>query len=146
MKEYKIIDNFLSEEDCTNIVKNTLENTYFPLFLKNGVSSLNVSKDGIYFTHNFFSKGKINCPYFNLLLPILEKISPLSNLRIQFNLYPQTFFRKKHNYHKDYDFQHKGMIYYLNTNNGQTILHNNIKVKPVKSIKLVKKRSSKENE
>jgi hypothetical protein len=133
MKEYEIIDNFLLQEEYILLHKNTLENDYFPLYLKCGVAQHTLSKDGIYFTHNFFSDESIKSPFFEILYPILKKINPIKILRVQLNLYPKTFFIKKHEYHKDCDISHKGMIYYLNTNNGKTILHDGTKIKSVKN-------------
>ena len=139
MKNYKIIDNFLPYDQYENICKNTLQNTYFPLYLKCGIARHMLSKDGIYFTHNFFSEDIVQSPYFDLLYPILEKINTDKLLRVQFNLYPKTFFIRRHEYHKDYDISHKGIIYYLNTNNGKTILYNGLKIDSIKNRALDRK-------
>jgi len=134
LKKYQIIDNFLSSGQCENIISSTIKNTSFPLFLKNGVSGKDVN-DGIYFTHCFFEYGKVNSTFFQVLNPILEKIEYSKMIRIQLNLYPKTSFIKKHEYHVDYNFSHKGLIYYLNTNNGKTILKGKFKNHSIKSVK-----------
>jgi len=137
----KVIDNFLSNVDIKKIIQNTIENENFSLYMKDGTSytfktqSL-YTNDGVYFTHNFFKDGNINSEAYFLLDPLIRKINPKKILRIQLNLYPKTFFIKKHGWHIDFDFPHKGCILYLNTNNGKTILKNkflNIGIRSVKN-------------
>jgi uncharacterized protein YbcV (DUF1398 family) len=129
----KIIDNFLSDYEFNLICEQTIDNHYFPLFLKKDVAYEN-SNDGIYFTHKFFNDGKVTSNFFHILNPILNKINPKQILRIQFNLYPKTILIKRHAYHIDFDFPHNGLIYYLNSNNGKTILKNKVFNKKIKSI------------
>lgn len=136
----KVVDNFLSDNQIKNINKNTIENENFSLYMKDGTSYTSTTQslyvnDGVYFTHNFFKDGSINSEAYFLLEPLIEKINPQKLLRIQLNLYPKTFFIKKHGWHIDFDFQHRGCILYLNTNNGKTILKNGILNINIKSIK-----------
>jgi hypothetical protein len=133
MKNYTIVDNFLSDCQFNLICKQTIENDYFPLYFKKYVAHEN-SNDGIYFTHKFFDDGKVTSSFFHILDPILNKISPKQILRIQFNLYPKTIFIKRHTYHKDFNFSHNGLIYYLNSNNGKTILKNEVFNTKIKSL------------
>lgn len=135
LNEYKIIDNFLSIDDYNFILKNTIYNDFFNLYLNHGVAFRNKSKDGIFFTHNFVYNKKITSDFFNVLSPIIEKIKIKELIRIQLNLYPKTTFVNKHEWHNDLDYSHQGLIYYLNTNNGYTILKNNFFNTKIKSIK-----------
>lgn len=137
---YQVVDNFLEQSDIENIIKNTIKNENFSLYLKGGTSYteneiLYFNNDGIYFTHNFFKDDKISSDAFFLLNPLLEKIKPNKLLRIQLNLYPKTFFIKRHGWHTDFNFPHKGCILYLNNNNGKTILKNGLFDNKIKSIK-----------
>lgn len=132
---YEIIDKFLSEEEFVYLKNNTILNYEFPLFLQNGVSKPNAN-DGGFFTHYFFKNGEPCGNHYNLIYPILKKINPSKIFRVQLNLYPKTFFTQKHNWHVDGNFQHKGCILYLNSNNGFTILKNNpfnVKIKSVEN-------------
>ena len=127
----KIIDNFLSQQDFKYIISNTLNNRNFPFYLSNGVSD-NYTNDGIYFTHLVSESNKIYSDY-NILAPLLSKIKHKQIFRVKYNLYPKTFFRKKHKWHRDLSDEHKGLIYYLNTNNGRTDIKGEAKVKSIEN-------------
>ena len=130
-KHHEIIDNFLSKEDHEFLVNTILKTPEFPFYLKHGVSYLNESNDGCYFTHMFYNREKGESYSFWMLKPILDIVKPFGIMRSQVNLYPKTFFRKRHDMHIDNEVKHKGVLYYLNTNNGFTILHDGTKVKSV---------------
>ena len=50
-------------------------------------------------------------------------------MRIKANLYYKTPILKEHPEHMDYDFPHKGAIYYINDNDGYTVLKGKHKIK-----------------
>ena len=127
----KIIDNFLSHQDFKSITSNTLYNRDFPFYLAHGVSDTYVN-DGIYFTHRVIDSNKIYGDH-NILAPLLSKINYKQIFRLKYNLYPKTFFRKKHKWHRDFPDEHKGLIYYLNTNNGRTDIKGQAKVKSIEN-------------
>ena len=127
-----VIDNYLSENDFKFLKKAIVDDCVLPLFLQTSVGSVDI-EDGIFFTHLFFDNGQWNSPHRELLFPILNKLNPSEIIRIQLNLYPKTFFIKKHSWHVDRKFSHKGCILYLNTNNGRTIIRNSIKAKSVEN-------------
>lgn len=131
---YKIIDNFLSEEEFENI-KNFILNSDFPWNLTpvvtNQKENLPVSAS-YYFTHEFWS-GFHTEPQSQIFAPVLNKIECHAMMRIKGNLYPSTETIVYHDNHVDYDFPHRGAIFYLNTNNGLTILENEIKVESVEN-------------
>ena len=129
-EDYKVIDNFLSKEDF-NKIKEVMIGSNFPWYYNKEVSNLN-SKDGIYFTHNFFNLFT-HSDYVNILKPILKLLKPKSLIRIKGNLYPCTEKLIKHGNHIDYDYLHKGFIFYINTNNGYTILNDKIKIKSIEN-------------
>ena len=118
---YDVIENFLSEEDFSDLVANTINNVYFPLFLKQRVAA-SWTNDGIYFTHCFWQNDGVNSDYYKHIIPILDKLLPNKIKRIQFNLYPKTHEIVRHDWHVDEPDDHKGCILYLNTNDGQTLL------------------------
>lgn len=120
---YNVISDFLTDKEHEIISELTINNRYFPLFLKDSVAKPD-SKDGFYFTHTFYTeKDKINSDYFKAIEDIfLPKIKPKKLLRVQYNLYIGTSNIIEHDWHIDYEQEHKGLLYYLNTNNGQTHL------------------------
>lgn len=128
-----IIDNFLDERSFLRI-KNIMMNNTFPWYTigLSGVSHRN-SNDGMYFTHNFYSNNQPNSNFLEILQPIIQKVSHKSIIRIKGNLYPGTKRRLFHDWHKDYNFLHEGFIYYVNSNNGFTILKNGERIKSLEN-------------
>ena len=118
---YDVIENFLEEEDFSELVKQTLNNPYFPLFLKQRVAA-SWTDDGIYFTHCFWQGDQISSDFFQQIVPVIKKLDAEKLIRNQFNLYPQTAETVRHDWHIDQPDDHKGCILYLNTNDGQTLL------------------------
>jgi hypothetical protein len=136
--QYKLIKNFLPKEkfkllkECMIGNVNNKSNVDFPWYLNLTVSGKK-EKDGIYFIHLFYHANQINSSFFNYLQPVLEIIKPKTILRIKGNLYPKLNKIVKHGNHVDYDYSHKGLIFYINSNNGYTILNNKIKIKSIEN-------------
>jgi|11BtaG_2_1085332.scaffolds.fasta_scaffold13962_3 hypothetical protein len=118
---YNVEENFLNSEEFEQLTKQTINNPYFPLYLKHRVASAS-SDDGIYFTHNFFFAGEVCSDYYEHLSPIIEKIKTEKLLRVQLNLFPKTTEIVRHDWHTDMLWDHRGCIVYLNTNDGSTLL------------------------
>ena len=74
---FKVIDNFLTEEENEKLI-NTLESRTFPWFyVKGKVKPTSKPKLFDYqFTHIFYAKYQINSHYFNHIEPILNKLKP----------------------------------------------------------------------
>jgi hypothetical protein len=120
---FEIIDNFLSKEDFNNI-KNFMLNSHFPWNLTPVVS--NDKEDlpmtgSYYFTHEFWS-GFHTEQEAQIFAPILNKIECRAIMRIKGNLYPSTETLIHHMNHIDFEFPHRGAIFYLNTNDGLTVI------------------------
>ena len=106
----KIIDNYLNQKDFLNI-KNTLESSDFPWYYqKNGKSS-----------------------FYHIVKPILNKLNVKALIRIKCNIYPRTEKLEIHKPHFDYTYKHKGAIFYVNTNDGKTILDKNKQIDSVEN-------------
>lgn len=135
---HKIIDNALAEEEFKNI-KDFILNQDFPWNLTpivtNEKESLPVFAS-YYFTHQFWA-GFHTEPQTQVLAPILNMIGCNAIMRIKANLYPSTETIVHHDNHADYDFSHKGAIFYLNTNNGLTILEDKIKIESIENRLLI---------
>lgn len=129
---YTVIDNFLDTKIFEEIKKSILENDNFPWYLSNGVSDEDHENKDLYFYHLVYDE-KINSMAYNLLIPLIQKINPKKLIRIKLNLYPKTEKIIKHGNHIDYDFEHSGCIFYLNTNNGKTILNNSIEINSIEN-------------
>ena len=132
--KYKIIDNFLPKENF-NIIKNLLFSSNFNWFYKPDVNTLNVDSPNMifYFVHVFYKKIS-NSEAFNIIdKNLLSFIDIKALIRVKANLYPNQHIKKENEFHTDYDFSHKGAIFYLNTNNGRTILNNDTKIDSIEN-------------
>ena len=123
--EYSIQENFLDQKThdklCDVFFSNSKDRYAFPYRLGVGVSTPDAN-DGIYFFHSFYRNNQ-SSKYFPIIKKVfLEKLSVKHIFRCDLNLYPQTTEKIYHGWHVDSFQPQKGMIYYLNTNNGQTQL------------------------
>ena len=118
---FKIEDNYLNESDHL-ILKTIMESNEFPWFyVKKTVST----EEGLFksqFEHLFYTKNNINSNFFKHLQPILNKLKPLSLIRIKANLNPPSENIVESAYHTDQKFKCKVAIYYVNDNNGYTLI------------------------
>ena len=135
---HKIIDNALSQEEFENI-KNFMLNPGFSWNLTpvvtNEKENLPISAS-YYFTHEFWS-GFNTEPQAQVFAPILNLLECRAMMRIKGNLYPSTETIVHHDNHTDYEFSHRGAIFYLNTNNGLTVLEDTIEVKSIENRLLI---------
>ncbi len=142
IKNFKIIDNFLDKDIFLNI-KNIMEGNNFNWFLNKNITftdSKQENLNGSYFTHMFFIdvEDRFLCSnYFNLIVPILTKINMKKLIRVKGNIYLKTQKKEHHLKHTDYSFDHMGAIYYINTNDGHTILENNIEIDSIENRLLI---------
>jgi len=120
---YQIIDNWLKKEECEKI-KKFMFSPNFPWYKREGVAT-ETSNDGFSFVHLFYDQSKPNSDYINLIEPILKKLNFKAMVRVKANFYPPTPSIFEHGVHKDYEFEHKGFLFYLNSNDGFTRINNN---------------------
>ena len=116
---YKVIDNYL-DIDQHLILKTIMESNEFPWFYNERKVA---TEEGLFksqFIHIFYINNSINSNFFNYLKPILDKLKPLSLVRIKANLNPPSEKIQKCAYHTDQNFKCKAAIYYINDNNGYT--------------------------
>ena len=85
-----------------------------------------------YFTHLFYS-GLYVDPNSHIFIDILNQLEVKSLIRIKANLYPSTDNIEYQSEHIDYDYPHKGAIFYLNTNDGFTTLEDGTKIESVEN-------------
>lgn len=133
---YEVIDNFLSKDDF-NILKKNMLGSHFPWYFSNeiteGTKDEKLSKD-YYMIHSFYNKNDNDkSKHFELLKPILNKISFNALLRIKGNLYNHSEKLIYHKKHIDYDYKHNGAIFFVNSNDGFTILDDDTKIESIEN-------------
>jgi len=131
--KHKIKDNFLDAKSFSFIKENILHYS-FPWYFQDSVAFTN-KKDknkSYYFTHLFFINDH-KSDFYNVLDPLIKKVKIKKLLRIKANLYPNLNKKIVNDKHVDYEFKHNGIIFYLNTNDGHTILKNNLKIESIEN-------------
>ena len=63
--------------------------------------------------------------------PIISKLDIKALIRIKINYYPKTHKLIHHPYHIDYAYKHKGAVFYLNENDGLTVLEDGTEIKSI---------------
>lgn len=150
----EIIDNFLSDEDADFIEGSLLSNSFpwyynkelnidAPFPWKERASLLNTEKTKenylFQFVHPFYKDYTDCSEYINVIDPLIFKLGPTALVRIKANLNPIT---PEHYYYDQWhtdicDFKGQTAIYYVNTNNGFTLLEDGTKVNCVKNRLLI---------
>tara|TARA_B100000085_G_scaffold284701_1_gene318500 strand:+ start:1820 stop:2311 length:492 start_codon:yes stop_codon:yes gene_type:complete len=131
---YKIIDNALSQEEF-QIIKNNILNQHFSWNLTTMVTNekeVLPTHASFYFTHLFWD-GFHTEPASEMFAPLFNLMDCRALIRIKANCYPSTPEAIAYDNHIDYEFSHKGAIFYLNTNNGLTILEDEVEVESIEN-------------
>lgn len=117
---YKIVENFLPEEQFATLQSSIVENGYFPWFADvGGVAYLGDTSDK-YFKHTFYDNHQPSSPHFHVITPVLNMLDAKALIRARANCYTRNSELIEHKPHVDYYFKHKAFILYLNNNNGFT--------------------------
>lgn len=119
-----IIDNFLPIDDFINI-KEELESNSFPWYLGNVVYPHDLNTDEInnfQMGHTFYTNYMPISNWFPVLYPLINKINPMSLVRIKSNITFRTEKIIEHGYHVDFENYNnlKTAVFYLNSNDGYT--------------------------
>jgi hypothetical protein len=138
---YKIIDNFLSQDDFLNI-KERMLGAWIPWaynsFVSKPESHYRYFPYDFQFTHTFYRDYHSTSNDISIVDPIIKILNPSSIVRIKANLQPRTSEIITHEYHKDHNnFDGKIAIYYVNTNNGYTIFEDGTKIESLENRLLV---------
>tara|TARA_R110000751_G_C13497482_1_gene449915 strand:- start:46 stop:519 length:474 start_codon:yes stop_codon:yes gene_type:complete len=115
-----IIDNFLDETEFKQIQKIIMSNE-FPWYYNKNISNPADAKHLYFFSHNFF-KDEVKSGLFGLWENFLKKLNYKALIRIKGGLYPSHTKVRPNNFHTDFPFKHKGCIFYINNNNGPTVI------------------------
>jgi len=120
----KIVDNYLPAQDYLLLLR-FMDSQRFSWFFFNGKIKPTNKLFDYQFVHIFYINDHINSEHFNILKPLLDKLKPKSLIRIKANLNPISNELIKFDKHYDQDFKSKAAIYYLNNNNGYTMIGDN---------------------
>ena len=112
-----VVDNFLDRSTFESI-KNFLLSSDFPWYVSKGISE--EGSEGMYFTHTFYENYVPKSDYIGMFGSFINVIQPKAIMRLRAALHPKTEKLEWHGMHRDYPFEHKGCILYLNTCNGYT--------------------------
>ena len=154
----QIIDNALKSEDFQRI-QETLMGDMFPWYwidyIAGTIPSENTKSrqdcytkqtpktpedgDNYYFIHQFYNlilyqENAIDESTLRLypeMKAFIDLINPKQLLRIKANLFLKTDEVIHYDNHTDFEFEHKGAILYINTNNGLTVLEDGTEIKSV---------------
>jgi len=132
---YKIVDNFLPEEDLSK-VKHIMEGNDFPWYHQSFVAFEDKPKKSHwYFTHMFLLDKNGLSDFYRVIDEVFIKPKKINGmlLRVKGNLYPRDDKFIEHDWHFDYPFKHNGAIFYINTNNGHTILEDGTKIESIEN-------------
>ena len=139
---YQVIDNLLSKRDFNNI------KDYFPTKLNWGYSNsvagpdtdtnIKYNLDDYMFNHLFYlSDPFMISREIHLIMPIIAELNIKNFIRCKANFYSRTEEIIEHDYHVDLTDDHLVAIYYVNTNNGFTILKDHKKIESVENRLLI---------
>tara|TARA_B100001093_G_C26741477_1_gene976884 strand:- start:535 stop:1017 length:483 start_codon:yes stop_codon:yes gene_type:complete len=119
----KIIDNFLDKKYFEELQKLVL-GVEFSWFFQKSVNTNQKDKDlYFYLTHTLYADDQSNSNFLPAFQPLLDKIDYKKLIRVKVNLYPRTEQFKVNEPHIDYTFANKGFLFYFNTCDSKTILH-----------------------
>ena len=121
MFKVDVVDNFLKKEDYTNL-RQMLESDNFPWYFY--LHTANKTNDifNYQFIHLFYRDDVPNSDYFDILKPLIKQINPISLIRVKANLNPISHKLVKFDKHFDQPIKCKVAIYYINDNNGYTVV------------------------
>lgn len=139
--KYNIVNNFLNVELFKEFQKDIF-NKYIPWYYKESQTGLNNHKDDNgYFTLNFFNNFKNGFNGFDKYLDIIyKKLNCRSLIEVRANLILRLKEVNALFFHTDYEYKDsKTAIFYMNTNNGCTVLDKKklIKIKSIENTMLI---------
>ena len=126
----EIIDNYLNKESFDHLDSN-LNLDSFPWYWTKKIDGNN-DINNYHFSHVFYIHDRICSNWFSLIeKSFLLLLKPKALIRIKANLNVRTEKQVIFEKHKDQNFDCKVAIFYLNSNNGYTLINN----KEIKSVK-----------
>ena len=128
----EVIDDYLSEG-----IPNKLETTFlgrdFLWSFQPSITNQQTTNDCFFASVIWKQPEGIISRWFEHLVPIVEKLNYKALLRIKANMYPSTDTLQEHDSHIDFTFNNKSAIYFVNSNDGFTVLEDGTKIESVKN-------------
>ena len=128
----KIVDNFLPQ-DYFEYLKGMLFDHNCPWLYNAEVANRGEVNDHFYFTHNLFDNYKPTSSIFEEFIPFFKQLEMNALIRARGLLYTNQGRQIAHEKHTDYNFPHKTVVFYMNTNNGYTEFEDGTKVDSVEN-------------
>jgi len=137
--KYNVIENFLSKGDHINL-KRSLTTRNFPWGYIDAIGDAD-DNERFHFQHMFYwadateNGGKTD--YYYLIEPLLQKLNYQKLVRVKGNLMvkePENYLCSKHT---DFHKPHTVCLYYVNSNNGYTLLDDKIKVPSIENTAVI---------
>lgn len=134
----KVIDNFFDSKLADYIEETMIGKAcFFPWYynLHKTYEAQEDYADNYQFTHSFFREHKICSEYFDSLIkPFISPLNIAALIRVKANLNPRTPKRIEDVFHVDHPgLKAKTAVYYVNSNDGQTVFKSGEKVISVKN-------------
>jgi hypothetical protein len=119
---YEIIENFLEQEQFLHIQEQLMSTKYdIPWYFRGNMVDNMI--DNFYFRHVIYGDHiPFSTSFDTIAKPILKKLNCISPLQIRVNLVLAQEKPFQSAFHVDKNFKCKTAIYYVNTNNGYTLL------------------------
>jgi len=117
-----VIDNFLPVGQL-RVLQKTIISDDFPVYYQDHITEdIEIqSVKNVNFIHSIYRDNLSTSPYYDLINQILfSKLEMRSLIRSKVNCYPRTDEIIEHCWHTDFSYEHKGMLFYLNTCDGET--------------------------
>ena len=138
---YNIIDDAMPS-DFHDKIWSTMSSHVFPWFYGNTTNyqqngdeefiKQDDDLDDYHFIHHFYDNdAPCSIYYKDFIAPILSGLDAITPLRVKANLHPRTTSLFQNHWHKDYPVDHRGAVYYLNSNDGFTVFEDGTKVESV---------------
>lgn len=158
MIDYKVIDNVLDEETYRDLKAYFESNTFnwYHYETVNGVRehddledkrkhlnlptdwpNQNLSEEELNYDfmlgHRVYADNLLytNETTWNKIRPIMNMLQMKSLIRCSINYHPRTHTRLNHSYHTDFPFKQKGALFYINDNDGLTVLEDGTEIESV---------------
>ena len=135
MAEIKIIDNCIPVKQQDLIIKELLQNKYFPWFYREDVTAdfnIELSQQRPALTHYFILDKNPNSESLNLVLPIIDSLTKKQIIQcrgfLQFPLNLKLIGSKHDTPHTDFFYPHTVYLYYVIDSDGDTLFLKNSKI------------------
>ena len=137
----KITDEFLPQQEFSAIQK-TLTSEMFPWYYINSVvEGYRGDVDDFFFCHVFYNRmAGQESPFLKILKPIIKRLDVRKSffsrnklLRAKANLYHRTERLVYHPPHIDFEVPNYSCLFYINSNNGLTVVGENREIESVEN-------------